>query len=160
SLSHSDTVHTTAGYALLTGVTHPRANQVASATMIRRTPEDRPQLGCVAYKARLEREPDLLPPIALPEIIRDANVNDFPGAYAGFLGKGYSAVLIEGNPERTKFLEPLTALPLDVPARRLRGRMSIRDELERRLREIDRRSNTGEMEGLYQQAFGLLQSPT
>src|SRR5262245_5632722 len=30
SLSHSDTVHTTAGYALLTGVTHPRANQVAS----------------------------------------------------------------------------------------------------------------------------------
>src|SRR4029453_7651755 len=35
SLSHADTVHTTAGYALLTGVTHPRANQVASATLIK-----------------------------------------------------------------------------------------------------------------------------
>src|SRR5262245_43645254 len=30
SLTHSDTVHTTAGYALLTGLTHPRPNQVAS----------------------------------------------------------------------------------------------------------------------------------
>ena len=68
TLSHSDTVHTTAGYALFTGVTHPRANQVASATMIKRTPDDRPQLGSVAYKTRLERESGLMPPIAIPEI--------------------------------------------------------------------------------------------
>jgi hypothetical protein len=160
SLSHADTVHTTAGYALLTGVTHPRANQVASATMIKRSPDDRPQLGCMAYKARLEREPHLLPPIALPEIIRDANVNDFPGVDAGFLGKRYSPLLIEANPERTAFLEPPTALPVDVPVERLRGRMALREPLERQLRELDARRNAGELEGLYQQAFGLLQSPT
>jgi hypothetical protein len=159
SLSHADTVHTTAGYALLTGVTHPRANQVASATMIKRSPDDCPQLGCVAYKARLEREPDLLPPISLPEIIRDANVNDFPGVDAGFLGKRYSPLLVEANPERTAFLEPPTALPVDMPVERLRARMALREPLERHLRDIETRKNPGELESLYHQAFGLLQSP-
>lgn len=160
SLYNYDTVHTTSGYTLLTGVSHPQTKLVTSATMVRRTPEDRPHLGSLAYKARLAREPDLLPPVSLPEIIRDANVNDFPGLDAGFLGKRYNPLLIEANLERTKFQSPPTALPIDVSPDRFRGRIALRDHLERRLREIDKRGTAGEMEGMYQQAFGLLQSAT
>lgn len=159
SLSHGDSVHTTAGYALLTGITHPRANQVASATMIKRSPDDRPHLCSLAFKARLERESELLPPISLPEIIRDANVNDFPGVDAGFLGKRYGPLLFEANPDRTKFLEPLAVLPVDVSSDRLRGRIVLRDELEQRLREIEGARPLREWDGLSQRAMGLLESP-
>lgn len=129
SLTHADTVHTTAGYAMLTGGMHPQANQTASAKMIRPSGSDRPHLASVVQKFRGERE-SRLPPFALPEIIKDAAVNEFPGLNSGFLSKQYEPVLLEANDERTRFLPPPVSLPLEVPLNRLQARTTLRATLE------------------------------
>src|SRR5262249_20838430 len=95
SVTHGDTVHTSAGYTMLTGVPHPQANS-ATAALVRVTPDDHPHLGAVLAKSRGARSG--LPAVAsLPEFIRDAGVNDFPGQGAGFLGKAYAPLLVEAD---------------------------------------------------------------
>jgi hypothetical protein len=84
SVTHHDTVHTSAGYTMLTGVPHLQAN-AKSAQDIRPSPNDHPHLGSLLAKVRPPR--DGVPVFAsLPEIIKDAAVNEFPGQGAGFLG--------------------------------------------------------------------------
>src|SRR5438445_724581 len=75
SLTHSDTVHTTAGYSILTGVPHPRANSPGGASSIRPGPEDHPHLGSLVARLGPTR-PGQPPFVALPEVIRDAGVNE------------------------------------------------------------------------------------
>src|SRR5262245_47262080 len=71
SVSHGDSTHTSAGYTMLTGVIHPKAN-AASATLIHPTPDDMPPLG--SWLARALEEHRGLPFVSLPEVIKDANV--------------------------------------------------------------------------------------
>ena len=94
SVSHGDTVHTSAGYTMLTGAAHPKANS-ASASLIRPTPDDMPPLG--AWLARSRQHRRGLPFVALPEVIKDANVNTFPGQDAGMLGQRFAPLLVEAN---------------------------------------------------------------
>jgi hypothetical protein len=71
----------------------------------------------------------------LPEVIKDAAVNEFPGQTAGFLGRRFDPFRIEANPERTRFLTPDVFPPADVSP----GRLDDREGLLRRLdRGLDR----------------------
>ncbi|MBI3463490.1 MAG: DUF1501 domain-containing protein [Planctomycetes bacterium] len=81
SVTHHDTVHTSAGYTMLTGVPHLRANS-GSAANIHPTPNDHPHLGSLLAKVR---QGDGAVPVfaSLPEVIKDAAVNEFPGQGAG-----------------------------------------------------------------------------
>src|SRR5262245_30881109 len=87
SVTHSDTVHTSAGYTMLTGAYHLNPNS-KTASDIRPTGNDHPHFGSLLAKARPPRNggPAF---VSLPEVIKDAAVNEFPGQGAGFLGKRY-----------------------------------------------------------------------
>src|SRR5262245_27345468 len=77
SVTHGDRIHTSAGYTMLTGMIHPQANG-RSASEIRPTPHDHPHLGSLLARVRPARGG--LPVFAaLPEVIRDAGVNTYPG---------------------------------------------------------------------------------
>jgi hypothetical protein len=153
SLTHSDTVHTTAGYAMLTGAMHPQANQVASATMIRPSATDRPHVASMFHKFLGESQSHL-PPFALPEVIKDAAVNEFPGLNSGLLSKRHEPVLITANSERTGFPPPSLALPGDVSLDRLRGRLALRASLNS---PLDRRASQ-QVESHYGTVFDLIRS--
>src|SRR5262249_18439440 len=117
SVTHEDRTHTSAGYTMLTGAAHPLAN-ASSAQLIQPSPNDHPHIGSLLCKVRRPRR-DVPTFVALPEIIKDANVNLFPGQDGGFLGKACSPLLIEANLQRTAFLLPDLLLPADISAARL-----------------------------------------
>src|SRR5262245_20262497 len=94
SVSHGGSTHTSAGYTMLTGAVHPKAN-VASASLIRPTPDDLPPLG--SWLALVREERGGLPFVSLPEVIKDANVNTFPGQDAGVLNQRFAPLRIEAN---------------------------------------------------------------
>ena len=153
SVTHGDTAHTSAGYTMLTGLPHPKAG-VESAAMARPTPEDHPHLGSLLA---LHRQGRGGPPafIALPEIIKDAAVNEFPGQGGGFLGKTFDPVRIEANKERTAFDPPALVLPTDVTGQRLADRSLLREQLSDLVRGTE---SMRDLDGHYQRALHLLAS--
>jgi hypothetical protein len=154
SVTHGDTVHTSAGYTMLTGAPHPLANS-ATAALIRVTPDDHPHLGAVLAKSRGPR-PVLPTAVSLPEFIRDAGVNDFPGQGAGCLGKAYAPLLVEADEARRGFRPPEVVLPPDVTADRLAARGFLRGRLDRALGGAP---EADAMEEWQRRAVGLLRSP-
>lgn len=166
SVTHADTVHTSAGYTMLTGIPHPLAN-TSTAANIRPLPNDHPHLGSILSKVR--RPQDGTPVFAaLPEIIKDAAVNEFPGQGGGFLGKRYDPFRISGS-EKTgalsggstgAFSTPDVVLPGDVSAARLSDRRILIEQLESELRRADAAAPLREYSEFRTQAFELLGSPT
>src|SRR4029450_12823878 len=122
--------HTTAGYTMLTGMRHPRANDVAGATSIRPAPEDHPHLGSSLAQPRPARS-GLPPFVTLPEVVRDAGVNELPGQGAGRLGGRYAPLLFEADTRRGAFPPPDVFAPPDLGAIRLDGRRTLREQLDR-----------------------------
>ena len=158
SVTHGDAVHTTAGYTMLTGMRHPRANDVAGATSIRPAPEDHPHLGSMLAYARPVF--DGLPPfVTLPEIVRDAGVNEMPGQGAGLLGGRYAPLLFEANTQTGIFPPPDLFAPPDLGAGRVDGRRALRERLERGLAAAEAGGQLGAMDAHYQRAFDLLRTP-
>lgn len=157
SLTHGDTVHTSAGYAMLTGAVHPKAN-ATTATDIQPTPDDHPHVGALIARHRGESK-GVPVAVSLPEFIRDANVNDFPGQNAGFLGKAYAPLLVEADSGRTRILAPQLELPADMTVNRLRDRDLLRQRFngfQRGLAEFARRD---EFDTFHPRSLGLLSSP-
>ena len=153
SVTHGDTTHTSAGYTMLTGVVHPKAGG-QSSSMALPAPEDHPHVGALLSKARLGGSgvPSF---ISLPEVIKDAAVNEFPGQGGGFLGRAYDPVRIEANKERTAFAPPALVLPADVTGRRLTDRALLRGQLNDQVRRTEAMRN---LDGYYQRALSLLAS--
>jgi hypothetical protein len=133
SVTHGDRAHTSAGYTMLTGVPHPKAN-VESAGMAAPGPGDHPHVGSLLAKVRPPgRAPTF---VALPEVIQDAGINTFPGQTGGFLGKPFDPVLIEATADRTAFRLPAVFLPPDVSADRLGDRQALLGQLDRGLERV------------------------
>ena len=152
SVSHGDTAHTSAGYTMLSGVLHPKAG-VESSSMARPTPDDHPHVGSLLALHRQGRSGP--PPfISLPEVIKDAAVNEFPGQGGGFLGKAFDPVRIEANKERTAFDPPALVLPADVTGQRL----SERSFLRRQINDLVATAPMKDLDGHYQRALDLLAS--
>jgi hypothetical protein len=133
SVTHDDRTHTSAGYTMLTGVRHPQAN-AQSATMIFPSPGDHPHLGSIVAKVR--RTGTAPPFVAIPEVIKDAAVNTFPGQTAGFLGRTFDPILIEATADHSAFKRPELCLPADVTAQRLADRESLLGRLDDRLTHL------------------------
>ncbi|MBX9585399.1 MAG: DUF1501 domain-containing protein [Gemmataceae bacterium] len=120
SVSHDDTVHSSAGYTMLTGVRHPLANSGSSAN-IRPTPNDHPHVGALLAFNRPPREG--VPVFAsLPEVIKDNAINEYPGQGPGFLGARRGPFTIQADTRAGKFLPPAIALPDGMTAERLADR--------------------------------------
>jgi hypothetical protein len=155
SVTHPDTVHTSAGYTMLTGFPHPLAN-TSTAKNIRPLPNDHPHLGSILSKVRTTRDGT---PVfaALPEIIKDAAINEFPGQGGGFLGKRYDPFQIDGSSKRG-FSPPDVVLPGEVSVARLSDRRTLIEQMESELRLADAASPLGEYAEFRTRAFELLGS--
>lgn len=155
SLTHQDTVHTSAGYAVLTG--HPFPRQVATATDVRPEANDHPHLGAVLSRVRGPRG-GLPPFVALPEIIKDAAVNEFPGQSAGFLGTRHNPLLVEADEAKTGFRLPDIFLAPGVTAARLGDRRRLLAELGEQFRAAERGGRLDALDEHRQLAFDLIRS--
>jgi hypothetical protein len=154
SVTHADRTHTSAGYTMLTGIPHPNAN-AASARLIRPGPEDHPHLGSLLAWTR---PAGVVPTfVALPEVIKDAGVNHYPGLDGGLLGTATAPVLIEADPTRTGFRLPDIVLPRDVTAARLAERECLLGQLNHGLRRLEAQP-LRDLDTWHQQALGLLRS--
>ena len=156
SVTHPDRTHTSAGYTMLTGMPHPLANAPSSKN-IKPSPHDHPHVGSLLARVRPPRG-NVPAFVSLPEIIKDAGVNQYPGLDGGLLGNQYSPIRIEANPARTGFLFPDVFLPPGVTARRLADRRVLLDQLDLGARRLDADS-VKDMDGWYQKAFDALRSP-
>jgi hypothetical protein len=151
SVTHRDPAHTSAGYTMLTGLVHPKAGK-EGAGMALPAPEDHPHVGALLALHRAGR--DGPPPfISLPEVIKDAAVNEFPGQGGGFLGKAYDPLRIEANKERTAFEPPALVLPPDVTGQRLADRSLLRGRINDLVRGTEAMRD---LDGHYQRALHLL----
>ena len=156
SVSHADRTHPSAGYTMLTGVPHPLANAATAAT-IRPGPSDHPHVGSLLAMTRRRR--NSAPPfVSLPEIIKDAGVNKYPGLDGGMLGRQYAPFLVEADAENDGFRVPDVFLPANVTAQRLSERRVLVDQLDRGLRNADTRLGQ-DMEGWYRQAYEAMAAP-
>lgn len=129
SVTHGDTVHTSAGYSMLTGRPHPQANAKTAAD-IKPQPTDHPHIGSIVSLVRPDRG---APPfVAIPEVIKDAAVNEFPGLSGGLIGERYSPLLIEGSAATGHFSPPPVVLAGGMSPSRLMSRQRLLEELDLR----------------------------
>ena len=156
AVTHTDTVHTSAGYTMLTGFPHPQLNAPGGAANVRPTANDHPHLGSLLASVRPTQGSS--PPFAaLPEVIKDAGVNEFPGQGGGFLGRAHDPFRIEGG--KDGFRLPDMVLPDDVSVDRLNDRHLFLAQLQRTPRLIEESPAWGDLERFQEQAFDLIRAP-
>lgn len=153
SVSHTDTVHTSAGYTMLTGVPHPKAN-ARTATDIQPTINDHPHLGSLLSLRRPAR-PGIPTFVSLPEVIKDASVNEFPGQGGGFLGKLHDPLRIEAIAAKQEFSLGDVVMPPGMTGERLGERDLLRHQLDKTLRK----EQLADLDVLYQKAYDLIRAP-
>ncbi len=155
SVTHDDTVHTSAGYTMLTGRRHPQANAKTAAD-IKPQPTDHPHVGSILSLVRPQQGPPTF--VSLPEIIRDDAVNEFPGLTGGFLGERHSPLLIEGSAKTNLFAAPPLALAEGVSATRLKERRRLLTEFDQRLRGELLSSRVVTVDSQRERVFSLMSS--
>jgi hypothetical protein len=85
-----------------------------------------------------------------------ANVPEWPGQHAGFLGSEWDPWLLRCDPAAPHFQLPELTLPADVPAERLAGRRSLLDRLGRRVERWHREAPAAGANRHTEQALDLL----
>ena len=155
SVTHDDTVHTSAGYTMLTGRRHPQANAKTAAD-IKPLPTDHPHIGSILSRVRPEAGPPTF--VSLPEIIKDAGVNEFPGLRGGFLSERYSPLLIEGSPQTNRFTPPPLTLADGLSRERFVERQRLLASLDRRLTADSVSSRVAVADAQRERVFSLLAS--
>lgn len=157
SVTHRDSTHTSAGYTMLTGVDHATPN-IAEAAQVRPSAKDHPHLGSLLALLKPSRA-ELPTFVSLPEIIKDAAVNEFPGQGGGFLGQRYDPFRVEANQERTQLVAPAISLPDGISLSRLNDRKSLLRQLDQKFAGALAERQFGELDTFYAQALDMVRSP-
>lgn len=153
SVTHTGVNHGTSAYHMLTGHIH-----FTPGTLRHPTPNDFPSIGCAA--ARFGRQPEDLPPyVSLPSVLHDGDGGEVPGQGAGLLGQRYAPFLVDGDPTRKDFSIGTLNLPPEVGVARFGARVGLESALEREGERIAKLSAARTMDGHYERAVRLLQSP-
>jgi hypothetical protein len=97
--------------------------------------------------------------VSLPEVIKDAAVNEFPGQGGGFLGQRYDPFRVEANQQRTQLVAPAISLADGVGLARLEDRKSLLQQLDRKFAEALMQREFGELDAFYSRALDLVRSP-
>jgi hypothetical protein len=92
--------------------------------------------------------------VVLPQPV--ANVPEWPGQDAGFLGSDWDPWLLRCDPAAPDFQLPELSLPGDVPAARLAGRRSLLDQLGRHFEDRQKQASVVGANHHTQQALDLL----
>lgn len=155
SVTHRDSVHTSAGYTMLTGAVHPKSNDPLGSAAARPTPDDHPHPGAILAKVR-KPERGLPLAVSIPELVRDAGVNEMPGQKAGFLGQQYSPFRLDADVAKGAFPIPNILMPIGMTAARLGDRQSLLRQLDGSLHAAEARFAL--MDDFYRQAFSMIGS--
>jgi hypothetical protein len=119
--------HAGGTYEMLTGTEHPGGKGNENIKVSR---TDSPTLASVVKRFR-PAIPGLPASVMLPQPV--ANVPEWPGQTAGFLGSEWDPWLLRCDPSAPNFQLPELTLPAEVPAQRLAGRRSLLDQVGRQL---------------------------
>jgi hypothetical protein len=157
SVTHTDTVHTSAGYTLLTGVPHPAPNNPMGAKTVGPAPEDHPHVGSILASVR-QSPPGVPVFVSLPEVIKDAAINEFPGQTAGFMGRRFDPLRIDRDLQTGSLKLPDVVLPGDVNVSRHAARRALLTRLDGSLRDFERTAAARHLDVFQQSAFALLSS--
>jgi hypothetical protein len=154
AMSTNDNAHSSSGYWMLTGVPHQPTNSENSKPG---APNDWPSQAAVIQRLRRGRN-GLPASIVLPEHIWNNGGINWPGQDGGFLGRTADPWLIPCDPSKPGFTVGGLALPADVSAGRLRGRLSLLQKVNRRLNALDRSASLGGYDSRSRQAIDLLRA--
>jgi hypothetical protein len=153
SVTHTGVNHGTSAYHMLTGHLH-----FAPGTLRHPSPNDFPSVGCAV--SRFGREVREVPAyVSLPSVLHDGDGGEVPGQGAGLLGQRWAPFLVKGDPTRADFSIDALSLPSEVGTGRFRGRIGLQSALGQRAEYLSRLPAGQDVDGHYQQAFRLIQSP-
>jgi hypothetical protein len=154
AMSTGDNAHSSSGYWMLTGVPHQPMN---SENAKPGAPNDWP---CTAALVNHLRRPKggLPAAITLPEHIWNTGMLSWPGQDGGFLGRTADPWLIHCDPSAPGFQVPGLSLCSDVSSTRLNGRLSLLEQVNRRLDGVERSDALTRFDHRSQQAFNLLRA--
>ncbi len=153
SVTHTGVNHGTSAYHMLTGHLH-----FTPGTLRHPTPNDYPSVGCAV--SRFGRAPADVPAyVSLPSVLHDGDGGEVPGQGPGFLGQRHAAFLVNGDPSQPDFSIDTLVLPQDISATRFQERTKLHAALDRQAEALARTPAADAVDGHYDRAFRLLQSP-
>ncbi len=153
SVTHTGVNHGTSAYHMLTGHVH-----FAPGTLRHPTPNDFPSVGCAV--SRFGRQPKDMPAyVALPSVLHDGDGGEVPGQGPGLLGQRHAPFLVKGDPTRADFSIETLTLPAELNPRRFQGRIDLQTALDRQAERLGKLPAARDLDGHYERAFRLLQSP-
>ena len=151
SMTHTMKNHNSAAYYALSGHAPPSDDQ-----RLRDSIDLFPGYGSVVDKlAPVAGE--MPTAISYPHVISDGSVT--PGQHASFLGKGHDPLLVLQDPNSPTFALPELSLPQDIPFERLQERRELQQLVDAQARMLDYSAAARGLDGYYERAIGMLQSP-
>ena len=155
SLTHDDPAHLSSAHTILTGHLPPVNKSDAEPPSER----DTPQLGSVLGRLSLGRN-GLPPSVTIPwhAYHPAAPGGKAPGQNAGWLGRRYDPLLIEGDPNAAGWQAPALSLIDGLSIDRLNHRQSLLGSIAAQQRDLERQQSIGSFSIQQEQAFGLLGS--
>ena len=154
AMSTGDNAHSSSGYWMLTGTPHQPTNSENSKPG---APNDWPCTAAIVHQLRRGKS-GLPSAIALPEPIWNTGMLFWPGQDGGFLGRAADPWLLRCDPSSPTFQIPGLDLSPEVPPSRLNGRLSLLEQVNRRLDAVDRSEAIARFDHRSQQAFDLLRA--
>ena len=154
AMSTGDNAHSSSGYWMLTGTPHQPMN---SENAKPGAPNDWPCTAAIVHQLRRDQS-GLPSAITLPEPIWNTGMLLWPGQDAGFLGRAADPWLLRCDPSSPTFQIPGLDLSSDVPSARLKDRLSLLKQVNRRLDAVDRSEAIARFDHRSQQAFDLLRA--
>jgi hypothetical protein len=154
AMSTADNAHSSSGYWMLTGVPHQPTN---SENAKPGAPNDWPSTAAVVNRLRPARN-GLPASVAVPEPIWNTGMIFWPGQDGGFLGRTADPWMVRCDPSLTGFEVPGLSLAADTPADRLGARLSLLEQVNRRLDAAERGEAITRFDHRSRQAFDLLRA--
>jgi hypothetical protein len=151
AMSTDDNAHSSSGYWMLTGVPHQPMN---SENAKPGAPNDWPCTAAIVHQLR--RGQNGLPSaIRLPEPIWNTGMIFWPGQDGGFLGRTADLWMIRCDPSSPDFQVPGISLPADMAATRLNTRLSLLEQVNRGLDNVERSEAISRFDHRCKHAFDL-----
>ena len=153
-MATDDNAHSSSGYWMLTGVPHQPMNAENAKPG---APNDWPCTAAVVQRLR-PGDGGLPASVVIPEHIWNTGNLVWPGQDAGFLGRSADPWRILCDPNAADFAIPGLAPPADVPPLRLQERLSLLDQVNRRLDAVERGPAVERFDVRSRQALDLLRA--
>jgi hypothetical protein len=153
SVTHTGVNHGTSAYHMLTGHIH-----FNPGTLRHPTPNDYPSV-CAAVGRFGRQPPDLPACAALPSVVYDGDGGEVPGQGPGLLGPRHAPFYVHGDLNRPDFTIQTLVLPEELNGERFRARVRLQGALDRQAERLARLPAARALDGHYERAFRLLQSP-